>query len=227
MKQLERKHLKAIRWFHWINFPILFAMIYTGLMIYWAYTPYRVGFGRFTLFHFFPNWFYNLLGLPHRLSEGMAWHFLLMWIFAGNGVLYVLYTVVSGEWRYLVPERNSFRDALQVTLYDFGLSKVCPPAVKYNGAQRIAYTGIILMGFGSLLTGLAIYKPVQFGWLAKLLGGYQTARFEHFLLTLGYVGFFLVHVAQVLRAGWNNLRSMITGYDIKTREAAPDGRAEA
>ncbi len=227
MKRLERKHLMAIRWFHWVNFPILFGMIYTGLMIYWAYTPYRVGWGNVTLFHFFPNWFYDLLGLPHRLSEGMAWHFLLMWIFAVNGLLYVGYTIVSGEWRYIVPERNSFREAWLVTLHDLGLRKGCPPAIKYNGAQRIAYTGIVLMGLGSLVTGLAIYKAVQVGWLTRMLGGYQAARFEHFLLTLGFLGFFVVHVAQVLRAGWNNLRSMITGYEIKEEEDAHAGRAEA
>ena len=73
---------------------------------------------------------------------------------------------------------------------------------------------IILMGVGSLLTGLAIYKPAQLGWMATLLGGYQAARVEHFLLTVGYVGFFVVHIAQVIRAGWNNFRAMVMGYEI-------------
>lgn len=223
MKVLERKHLRAIRWFHWINFPILFGMIYTGIMIYWAYDPYRIGWGNVTVLHFFPAWVYNVLGVKRRLAEGMAWHFFLMWIFTINGILYVLYTIISGEWRELVPDRNSFREALQVTLYDLGLSKVCPPVIKYNGAQKIAYTGIVAMGFGSLLTGLAIYKYIQFSWLARLLGGYPAARLEHFMLTIGYVGFFLIHVAQVIRAGWNNFRSMVTGYEIKTKEPAHAG----
>lgn len=227
MKQLKRKHLMAIRWFHWVNFPILFGMIYTGLMIYWAYDPYRIGWGQTTLFHFFPKWFYMLLGLPHRLAEGMAWHFFLMWVFAINGVLYVGYTVVSGEWRELVPDRKSFREAIEVTLYDLGLSKYCPPIIKYNGAQKIAYTGIIVMGFGSLVSGLAIYKYVQFGWLARLLGGYETARLEHFLLTLGYLAFFVVHVVQVIKAGWNNFRSMVTGYEIKPEKESHAGRVRA
>ncbi len=220
MKVLERKHLRAIRWFHWINFPILFGMIYTGIMIYWAYDPYRIGWGSVTLFHFFPPWVYNVLGVKRRLAEGMAWHFFLMWIFTINGILYVLYTIISGEWRELVPDRHSFREAFQVTLYDLGLSKVCPPVIKYNGAQKIAYTGIVVMGFGSLLTGLAIYKYIQFNWLAGLLGGYPAARLEHFILTIGYLGFFVIHVGQVIRAGWNNFRSMVTGYEIKTKGAA-------
>ena len=79
------------------------------------------------------------------------------------------------------------------------------------------------MGFGSLVTGLAIYKAVQFNWIAMLCGGYRMARLEHFILTVGYLGFFVIHVAQVIRAGWNNFRSMVTGYEIKDKETAHAG----
>ncbi len=70
------------------------------------------------------------------------------------------------------------------------------------------------MGFGSLLTGLAIYKPAQFAWLTALLGGYPMARFFHFWLTIGYCLFFVVHVGQVIKTGWNNFRAMVTGYEV-------------
>lgn len=220
MKRLEKKHPAAIRWFHWINFPVLAAMIWTGMWIYWASDTYRIGWGGVTLFHFFPDWVYRLLHWNNKLAQGMAWHFFFMWIFTLNGVAYVAYTALSGEWRYLVPNRESFREAWQVTLHDLGLSKYHPPRRKFNGAQQISYSGIVLMGFGSLITGLAIYKYTQVAWLTALLGGYEAARFEHFLLTLGYCAFFLVHVAQVIRAGWNNFRSMVTGYETVTREAA-------
>lgn len=214
MKKLESKHPLALRWFHWVNFPLLSLMVWSGLLIYWANSVYRVGVGDYTLFKFFPQGFYEALGVPFRLAEGMAWHFFLMWFFAANGLLYVLYTILSGEWRYLVPNRHSFREAVQVTLHDLHLSKYKPPQTKYNGAQRIAYTVVVLMGAGSLLTGLAIYKPVQFAWLTALLGGYAWARWEHFWLTVGYVLFFVIHVAQVVRAGWNNFRSMVTGFEV-------------
>ena len=214
MKRLEAKHPRAIRWFHWINFPLLAIMIWSGLLIYWANPVYRIGVGNFTLFHFFPESFFTALNLNQRLADGMAWHFLFMWLFAINGLAYVIYTAVSGEWRYLVPDRNTLREAIQVTLYDLHLSKTHPPRRKFNGAQQIAYTSIILMGVGSLITGLAIWKSVQFAWLTSLLGGYRAARMEHFVLTVGYVLFFLVHIAQVIRAGWNNMRSMITGYEV-------------
>ncbi len=214
MKQLESKHPAAIRWFHWINFPLLAIMIWSGLLIYWANDVYRIGLGSLTFFQFFPDGFYKIFHIDHRLAEGMAWHFLFAWLFAVNGIAYVIYTIASGEWRYLVPNRNSLREAIQVTLYDLRLSKTQPPRRKFNGAQQFAYTAIILMGAGSLVTGLAIWKSVQFGWLTALVGGYRAARVEHFLLTLGYVLFFLIHIAQVIRAGWNNLRSMITGYEV-------------
>jgi thiosulfate reductase cytochrome b subunit len=225
MKRLEKRHPLAIRWFHWINFPALTVMIWSGMLIYWANDVYRVGFGGVTLFKFFPEWVYRALNIDHRLAEGMAWHFFFMWLFAVNGSLYVLYTAFSGEWRYLLPNRRSLREAIRVTLYDLRLSKVHPPPRKFNGAQQIAYTSVILMGAGSLLTGLAIYKPVQFAWLTLLLGGYEWARFIHFWLTVGYVMFFIVHLIQVIKAGWNNFRAMVTGYEVVSiEEAAPRGR---
>jgi thiosulfate reductase cytochrome b subunit len=214
MKRLEKKHPLAIRWFHWINFPVLMVMIWSGLLIYWANDVYRIGLGSATLFHFFPERFYSAFHIDHRLAEGMAWHFLFMWFFAINGLLYVLYTALSGEWRALLPNRHSFKEALQVMLHDLHLSRYHPPRRKFNGAQQIAYTSIILMGAGSLLTGLVIYKPTQFAWLAALFGGYMLARFFHFWLTIGYCLFFLIHVAQVVRAGWNNFRAMVTGCEI-------------
>jgi thiosulfate reductase cytochrome b subunit len=101
-----------------------------------------------------------------------------------------------------------------VILHDLHLTQKPLPPAKFNGAQRLAYTGVIFMGLGSLVTGLAIYKPTQFSWLTTLLGGYTWARAEHFILTLGYVVFFVIHIAQVIKAGWNNFRAMVTGYEL-------------
>jgi len=197
------------------------------MMIYWAYDPYQVGISRFTLFHLFPDWFYNATHVPHKLALGMAWHFYLMWLFAINGVAYVIYTAVSGEWRLLVPGRHALREAFDVVLFDLGIRKEPLPPRKYNAAQQIAYTSIIVMGAGSLITGLAIWKSVQFSWLTALCGGYQAARLEHFLLAIGYVLFFAIHIAQVIRAGWNNFRGMVTGYEMVHVEDVNDGRENA
>lgn len=223
MKHLEAKHPRIIRWLHWFNVPLLFGMIYSGLLIYWANDVYRIGWGDWTLLKFFPEWFYTALNLQFRLAQGMAWHFALMWLFAINGCIYVGYTLFSGEWRHLVPNRNSLREAWQVVLHDLHLSKVEPPRRKFNGAQQFAYTGVVFMGAGSLITGLAIYKPVQLAWLTGLLGGYTWARWEHFWLTIGYVLFFVIHISQVIRAGWNNFRAMVTGYEVVELEEPMHG----
>ncbi len=204
--QLERKHPLTIRWFHWINFPLLALMIWSGILIYWAYPAYA----PVTLEQ--TTW--RALHVNNRLAEGMALHFFFMWLFGVNGVLYVLYTLFSGEWRELVPRRGTLREAWNVVLHDLRIRKEPLPRKKFNGAQQIAYTSVVLMGAGSLLSGLAIYKPVQFAWLGWLFGGYQAARFVHFWLTVGYVGFFLVHIAQVVRAGWNNFRAMVIGVEV-------------
>ena len=70
-----------------------------------------------------------------------------------------------------------------------------------------------------LLTGLAIYKPTQTHWLTSLLGGYEMARWLHFWITMAFLGFFLVHVAQVILAGWNNFRAMVSGFEIQHSDA--------
>jgi thiosulfate reductase cytochrome b subunit len=214
MKKIVKKHPLAIRWFHWINFPILAIMIWSGLLIYWANDVYKIRAGGTILFQFFPESFYKALHLSYHLAEGMAFHFVFMWLFFLNGLLYVLYTWISGEWRWLVPNRHSFKEAWLVLLHDLHIRKSTPPQVKYNGAQKIAYSAIIILGFGSVLTGLAIYKPVQFRPLCLLFGGYGTARVIHFILTIGYCFFFLIHIVQVALAGWNNFRGMVAGFEV-------------
>ena len=222
--RLERKHPLAIRWMHWVNFPVLFIMILSGIRIYWNTTDnshlhphavYRIGIGSFTLMRIFPAPVWKALDIPWHVTQGLGDHFFFMWIFAINGIAYVLFLALSGEWRFLVPRRGSLKEAVQIVLAFFHLRRKLAPQKKYNGAQRIAYTTVIVMGAGSLITGLAIYKPTQAHYLTTLLGGYEWARWEHFWLTMGFCAFFLVHVIQVILAGWNNFRSMVSGFEIR------------
>ncbi len=175
---MKPKHPLAIRWFHWINFPTLFLMIWSGMLIYWANDN----------FFQFPAWFYEKLKIEFRLSDGLKSHLFFAWLFAINGVLYVTYTLVSGEWREFLPGSWA-------------------PTGKFNQMQRLAYMGVVFMGLGSLVTGAMLWKPVQIG----LVGGYQDVRLVHFGLTVGYLGFFLVHITQVIRAGWKTFSEMVTG----------------
>lgn len=221
MKKVIKKHPLAIRWLHWINFPVLAIMVWSGMLIYWANDVYRLGWGDKTVLKFFPDTFYKALHIPFRLAEGMSLHFVFMWLFAINGLVYFLYLIFSGEWRLIFPNKRSFEESFLVILHDLKIRKSAPPQKKYNAAQRIAYTIVIFMGLGSILTGISIYKPTQFHTLTSLLGGYEWARIEHFTLTILFTLFFLVHIVQVALAGWNNFQSMVTGLFVVEKIVIP------
>ena len=151
----------------------------------------------------------------------MSFHFVFMWLFAINGFIYVIYLFFSGEWKLIFPNKKSLKESWLVILHDLHIRKGLPPQKKYNAAQRIAYTGVIVMGFGSLITGIAIYKPVQFKTICALLGGYEWARIEHFTLTILFTLFFVVHIIQVILAGWNNFRGMVAGFEVVSATTVP------
>jgi thiosulfate reductase cytochrome b subunit len=218
MKKIINKHPLAIRWLHWVNFPLMAIMIWSGLLIYWANDVYRLGWGDKTILKFFPDSFNKALNIPFRLAEGMSLHFVFMWFFAINGLIYFLYLIFSKEWKLILPNKRSLKEAWLVILHDLHIKKILPVQKKYNAAQRIAYTVVIAMGFMMLLTGFAIYKPAQLYWLCAILGGYEWARAEHFIVTILFIIFFLIHVIQVILAGWNNFRGMIAGFEVKKRD---------
>lgn len=213
------KHPRAIRWLHWINFPLLAVMIWSGLRIYWAEDVYAFGVGSWQWFAWFPEVVYEKLDLDRHLARGMAFHFAFGWLFVINGLAYVIYLAVSREWRHILPDRRSAAEAKDVVLHDLHLTSETPPQGRYNAAQRISYTLVLVMAAIIVVSGFAIYKPSQLHPLPLLFGGYQGARFIHFSMTIGIMLFFLVHVLQVARAGWGNFRGMITGYEIEH----PDG----
>ena len=224
---LQLKHPLAVRLMHWLNFPLLVMMIWSGILIYWANPVYGLWIGSYEIVHFFPQWFYDALSIPYRLAEGLQLHFFFMWLYAVNGLAYVAYTVISGQWRALLPLPGSFLRAPVVALAELHVIKQAPPQGKYNDAQRIAYTLVILMGLGTIITGLAIHKPLQLAWLTRLLGGYEWARWQHFWLMVLLVAFSVVHVVQVILAGWANLRAMITGYELVDTRIEPKAAGES
>lgn len=203
---ITEKYSRILRYTHWINFVLLTLMTWSGVLIYWANDIYIK----------IPSKLAETLSLRFRLAEGLGWHFFIMWFFTFNGLIYFLHLLTSGEWRELSINFKTFPEAVRVILHDLKLSKREPiQKGKFNAAQRIAYCSAIAMAFGSILTGLAIYKPVTLGWLTEFLGGYEAARLEHFLLMIGFVLFFIIHIIQVIRSGWNNFRAMVAGYEIK------------
>ncbi len=208
-------HPRAIRWMHWINFPILTVMIWSGLRIYWANDVYALTIAGKTVFPFFPEAVYETLELNRKLAKGLAFHFSFGWVFTLNGLAYLGYLAVSGQWRHIVPDRKAVRESGQVVLHDLHLRGEAPPQGRYNAAQRISYTIIVLLGILIVATGFAMYKPAQLHLLTSAFGGYETARAIHFGTTLAFMAFFVVHIAQVAKAGWSNFASMVTGYKIE------------
>ena len=216
------KHPRAIRWLHWINFPLLGIMIWSGLRIYWAEDVYAFGIGSWEWFAFFPEVVYEKLDLDRHLARGMAFHFAFGWLFVINGAAYVIYLLATREWRHILPDRKTPRESVDVVLHDLHIKADAPPQGRYNAAQRMSYTAVLVMAALVVISGFAIYKPTQLHPLPWLFFGYQGARLVHFTMTIGIMLFFLVHVIQVARAGWGNFRAMVTGYEIERPDHAEE-----
>ncbi len=189
----------AIRVTHWINAVLLPIMAGSGLQILAAFpflgergAPYR----WYPLQGALPP---QALTLGGWLAGARHWHFAFAWLFAANALAYALYLAASGEWRRRLfwPPRDA-RHAWQTVLHDLRLRREAPPpAGLYNGMQRLAYTGVLLVAPLLVLSGLALHEPVQLPRLTALLGGYDSARAIHLVVLAVLAAFLVVHVAQV------------------------------
>jgi thiosulfate reductase cytochrome b subunit len=189
----------VIRVVHWLNVPLLVIMAGSGLQILIAYPymgPRGAPFGWYPLQGFLPpEW----LRLGDWLAGGRALHFAFGWFFLVNGIAYVGYQWVSGEWRarVFVPRRD-FSNALGTALHYLRLRPAPPGHPPYNGLQRLAYTSAVALGAVATLSGIAIWEPTQLSWLAAAFGGYDFARVVHFLCLVALALFTLVHVVLVV-----------------------------
>jgi thiosulfate reductase cytochrome b subunit len=201
-----------VRVTHWAAFALLTGMIASGLQIYGAYTrfgdrggpTYQPNPFQGTVF---PEW----TRLGGWLAGALNWHFALMWPLIAVGCIYVVYLAGSGEWRALLFRRRDLPGALEMAKYYLRLRRDHPPQGKHNPLQKLAYTGIVLVGALAVLSGFAIYKPVQLAWLTAAFGGFQLARYWHFWTVWIFVGFLVTHVLLVFVVDPASLRAMITG----------------
>jgi len=190
-----------IRLTHWINVPVLLLMAMSGLQILAAF-PRLGAKGE-------PYGWYPFDGTrPAAWMTAGEWlagarhiHFGLAWFLVVNGLVYLLYAIASGEWRRrtFLPGRDA-RNAMQMALYYARIRRTAPEQDLYNGLQRLAYTSAIALGIVEVLSGLAIWKPVQLSPLAALFGGYDGARAVHLLglvalglFTIGHIGLVVLH----------------------------------
>lgn len=189
-------HPVWVRITHWINAMAILVMIGSGWQIYNA-SP---------LFGFvFPR----SITLGGWLGGAIQWHFAAMWVLVINGLVYLTLGFISGRFcRKLWPISPGqviadVKAALTFKLAHDDLSH-------YNAVQKVLYAGVILCGVIVVLSGLAIWKPVQFQELTTLFGGYDFARYVHFMAMAAIVGFLVVHVALALLVP-KSLRAMVTG----------------
>jgi thiosulfate reductase cytochrome b subunit len=181
---------------HWINALAMILMIMSGWQIYNASPLFDFRFSRD-------------ITLGGWLAGALLWHFAAMWLLAVNGLVYVALGIVSGRFRRkLVPIRPG--EVLADTKAAFTGRLAHDDLSVYNAVQKLLYLGVILAGAVMILSGLAIWKPVQLQELTALFGGYDTARYVHFFAMAAIVGFLAVHVIMSFLVP-KSLRAMITG----------------
>jgi len=207
-----KRHHWIVRFTHWATFILLIGMVASGLQIYVAYAKFGERGGPYYINPFQDVEFPGFVRLGGWLAGALNWHFALMWGLFAVGLLYLCYVVASGEWRSLLFRGRDVRGAIAMQQYYLRLRKDHPPQGKHNPLQKLAYTFIVLLGVLSVLTGFAIYKPLQFSWLTALFGGFQAARYWHFWTVWIFVGFTIAHVVLVFAVDPASFRAMITGW---------------
>ncbi len=205
-----RLHPLAVRIMHWTNALAMIVMITSGWGIYNDDVIING-------LHF-PQW----LRLGGWAAESLQWHFAGMWLLALNGLAYLLYGIATGRFRErLLPIHvreviGTVRDTLHFRIEHNDLTT-------YNAVQKLLYIVVILAGVSQVVTGLAIWKPVQFSGLVSLFGGFQGARLVHFIGMAVIVGFLAVHVALALLVP-STLVAMLTGGPRLPRRRVPPRR---
>jgi len=202
-------HPPIVRVMHWINAAAIIVLIGSGWHIYNNHPIFEwLTFPRWATLGGDPEITYKL-NKDVGFGNALLWHFAAMWIFFLNGTAALIYGFGSGRFRQKwLPISwggfwRDFRDAATFRLSHDDLSI-------YNVVQRVSYVGVVLAALLTFLSGLAIWKPVQFQTLAALFYDFQGGRLAHFIGMAGIVFFLVIHVSLALFVP-STLRAMITG----------------
>jgi len=189
-------HPVIVRICHWLNVIAIVLMVMSGWRIYNASPIWQF---RFPADATIGGW----------LGGAIQWHFAGMWLLVANGLLYLLYNIFSGRLR-----RKFFPIRPREVVHDMSealhgkLSHADP--THYNAVQKLAYVGVMLLIAGVIVSGLAIWKPVQLQFITELLGGYEASRRVHFVCMALIVAFVALHVVMVALVP-KTLIAIITG----------------
>jgi thiosulfate reductase cytochrome b subunit len=220
-RALPRRHHPIVRLTHWVNVLALLIMIGSGLRIFNAYPAFARKGESFCCYPFADDAIPAWLTFGGWLAGARHWHFAAMWLLVANGLVYLGFVYLHGEWRDLVPRRGLLGDAWEMVKFYLALRKVHPRQGKHNALQRTVYFVMPWVGAAAVVTGVAIWKPVQLAPLTHLCGGYVWARYWHFLAMVALVALTLGHVFMVFAVDPYALRAITTGgYDeTKSPEA--------
>ena len=205
--QGRRLHPWPVRIMHWLNVLAMLIMIPSGWGIYndsvifgWLHFPAEARLGSWA-------------------AESLLWHFAGMWLLMLNGLAYLIYGIVTGRLRErMLPIRIA--DIIQTIRETLRFHLAHEDLTIYNGVQKLLYIIVILAGISQVVTGFAVWKPMQFSGLVSLLGGFQSVRLIHFLGMAVIVGFVVVHVALAVLVP-QTLWAMLTGGPrLAARKAA-------
>lgn len=209
-REAAYEHPFAVRLTHWLNAIALFVMAGSGLRIYLAFPAFGDKLPPHDFFRFPAR--YSIGGW---LGGALQWHFTFMWVFIGSGLMYFLCQLISGTWRQVVFVPRDIRGLWPMFRHYFLFGAKPEQLESYNSLQKLAYTGTIFLGVLSAATGLVLYKSAQLSFLVPLFGGYRSVRVLHFVSLLGFAAFVPGHLVMVMVHGWNNLRSMLTGWNFR------------
>lgn len=219
------RHHWIVRVTHWVNVVALTIMIASGLRIFNAYPRFARRGEEFCC------WPWEGTRIPRELTFGgwlagaRTWHFAMMWVLAINGLVYLGWIYLHGEWRDLRPRRGDLRDGWEMVKFYLFIRKDHPRQGKHNAMQKAVYFSLPILAALAVLTGLAIWKPVSLAPLTDLFGGYVWARYWHFVVMLVIVALSIGHVFMVFAVDPQSLRSMTTGgYDESRSPEALNAR---
>jgi Ni/Fe-hydrogenase b-type cytochrome subunit len=205
--QAVYEHRWPVRLSHWINTVTLFVMTGSGFQIFRAFPSFGAKIPQKDLL----NW-PKAFAIGGWLGGALQWHLTFMWIYIATGLFYLGYQILSGNYRQVLFVSKDVSGVWPMARHYFFFGPKPSALDVYNPLQKLAYTSAIVLGVLSVLTGIAVWKPVQFSWLAWMMGGFHLARVWHFVVMWAIVAFVFGHLVMVVLHGWNNFMSMLTGW---------------
>src|SRR6266849_2046495 len=202
------EHPFLVRLCHWVNAVSLFVLVGSGFQIFRAFPSFGAKIPQKDLL----DW-PKALALGGWLGGALQWHLTFMWIYIATGLLYIGYQLFSGNYKQVLFVRRDVPGVWPMVRHYFFLGHKPLTKEAYNPLQKHAYTSAIVLGILSVLTGVAIWKPVQFSWLAWMMGGFHLARLWHFLIMWAMLAFVFGHLVMVVLHHSNKFIVVLAGWE--------------